>query len=94
MLIFWIGVGLTLGHRLTTSEAISTGVVYGAGLGFSSMVYGYRGDLWIIDRMPEVLTGVAIGALCGAAVTSVGSAASEAVFGRAQQQDWEHPDAP
>ena len=83
MLILWAVVGLALGYRLTSREAVTTGAVYGAGLGFASTVYGYRGGLLFIERIATVSAGVAVGALCGVAVAVVGSAASERIFGPA-----------
>ena len=80
MLILWIAVGAALGVRLPRRQAVTTGVIFGACLGFASTFYGYRGQLLFLERIAEILIGVAIGAVCGAMVTAAGSAASLAIL--------------
>jgi hypothetical protein len=86
MLILWFVVGLVLGIRLALAQAPVTGAIYGGGLGFASGLYG-RGPLTLFERVPVIVVGVAIGALCGAAVVAVGSAVSERILGPARKQD-------
>jgi hypothetical protein len=73
LLAFWIAVGVALGIGLTLAQARVAGALYGAGLGFSSTVYGYRGGLLFVERLLEVIAGVAIGAAVGAAVCCLGA---------------------
>jgi uncharacterized membrane protein YoaK (UPF0700 family) len=86
MLILWFVVGLVLGYRLALSQAPVTGAIYGAGLGFASGLYG-RGPQNLLERVPVILVGMVVGALCGAAVVSVGSAVSERMLGAARKHD-------
>ena len=86
MLILWLVVGLGLGYRLALSQAPVTGAIFGAGLGFASGLYG-RGPRSLFERAPVILIGMIIGALCGAIVVAVGSAASERIFGPAKKHD-------
>ena len=86
MLILWIVVGLVLGYRLALSQAPATGAIFGAGLGFASGLYG-RGHQTVFERVPVILVGMSIGALCGAIVVAVGSAASERIVGPAKKHD-------
>jgi hypothetical protein len=84
MLMLWVAVGAALGFRLTARRAVVPGVVYGSCLGFASTLYGYRGHLLFIERMGEIVMGVAFGALCGAVVAAAGAMASEAIVGPAK----------
>ena len=87
MLILWLVVGLVLGYRLALAQAPVTGAIFGGGLGFASGLYG-RGPQSVLERVPLILIGVVVGALCGAVVVAVGSAASERIFGPAKKHDW------
>ena len=89
MLMLWIAVGVALGYRLALPSAVSTGAIFGAGLGFSSVVYGDRGHLLFIERLPAVFVGMVVGALCGVIATSAGSIASGVIVGPAKKPDWE-----
>jgi hypothetical protein len=89
MLALWVAVGAALGFRLPARRAIITGVVYGSCLGFASTFYGYRGHLLFIERIAEIAIGVAIGAICGAVVVAIGSAASQAIVGPANNRESE-----
>jgi hypothetical protein len=84
MLMLWVVVGVALGVRLPARQAIVTGVVYGSCLGFASTLYGYRGHLLFIERIGEIVIGVAVGALCGAVVVAAGAMASQAIVGPAK----------
>lgn len=86
MLILWIVVGLGLGYRLSLSQAPTTGAIFGGGLGFASGLYG-RGPQSVFERVPAILIGVVVGALCGAIVVALGSALSERIFGPAKKHD-------
>ena len=84
MLMLWVAVGVALGFRLPARRAVVTGLVYGSCLGFASTLYGYRGQLLFIERIGEIVVGVAVGALCGAVVAAAGAMASEAIVGSAK----------
>jgi hypothetical protein len=84
MLILWVAVGVALGFRLPARQAVVTGVVYGSCLGFASTLYGYRGNLLFIERIVEIVIGIALGALCGAIVAAAGSTVSQAIVGPAK----------
>jgi hypothetical protein len=77
MLALWIAVGVALGFRLPRREAVVTGLIYGTCLGFASTFYGYRGHLLFVERIAEIAIGIAIGAICGAALTTAGAVASQ-----------------
>lgn len=79
MLALWIAVGAALGYRLPRRQAVITGLTYGSCLGFASTLYGYRGQLLFIERIAEILAGIVIGGLCGAALTAVGSLVSQTI---------------
>ena len=81
MLALWIAVGAALGFRLPRRDAVVAGVVFGSCLGFASTLYGYRGHLLMIERLAEIVVGVAIGAISGGIVAALGSAVSEKIVG-------------
>ena len=84
MLFLWVAVGVALGVRLPARQAVVTGIVYGSCLGFASTLYGYRGHLLFIERIGEIVIGVALGALCGAVAAAAGAMASQAIVGPAK----------
>jgi hypothetical protein len=89
MLMFWIAVGVALGYRLPLRSAVSTGAIYGAALGFSSVLYTSRGPLALFGHFDAILVGTAIGAICGVVATSIGSVVSGVIFGPKKKPEWD-----
>jgi|SRR5919108_4750698 hypothetical protein len=89
MLMVWVAVGVALGHRLALRSAVSTGAIFGGGLGFSLVLYTSRGPLALFENFPAILLGTAIGAPCGVLATTIGARVSAAIFGPAKKPEWD-----
>ena len=89
MLMFWIVVGVALGYRLSLRSAVSTGAIFGGGLGFSLVLYTSRGPLALFAHFDKILAAAVVGALCGVVATTVGARASAAIFGPAKKPEWD-----